>query len=130
MDQVQLSFTNEFSGTLKTSYSELTIGSGEGTFQPYPLLMGALGACLYATFIGVVKKMKLDFTSCDLNIEWEKRTEVPTTCKIAIVHAKIYGAEEEKKDRYTHAFKLATEYCSIYNTVAKVAEMRYEVDFN
>ncbi len=127
MSKIQLSFTNEFSGIMKTDNGDLKIGRGE--FLPYPLLMGALGSCLYSTFIDTVKKMRLDFTSCDLDIEYEKRDEVPKTCKLVVIKVKIVGADPEKKERLQHAFKLATEYCSIYNTLSQVSEMQYELDF-
>lgn len=129
MNQVQLNFTNEFSGELSAKKGRVAIGSQEGALLPYELLAGALGSCLYATFLDVVKKMRLDFTSCTLEIEWEKREEVPTTMKTAHIKARIVGADEAKKAKYEHAFVLATEYCSIYHTLSQVATLTYEVTF-
>ncbi len=53
-------FTNEFSGELVVPKGKVTIGSTEGTVEPYDLLFGALASCLYATFLDVAEKRKLD----------------------------------------------------------------------
>lgn len=129
MNQVRLEFTNEFSGELSAKNGKVAIGTHEGAVLPYELLAGALGSCLYATFLDVVRKMRLDFTTCTLDIDWEKREEVPTTMKRGHVKAVILGADNEKRGKYEHAFTLATEYCSIYHTVSQVAELSYEVEF-
>lgn len=129
MNQVTLRFSNEFSGELTGKKGKVNIGSIEDAFAPYELLAGALGSCLYATFLDVVHKMRLDFNQCDLVIDWEKREEVPTTMKRGHVKATVYGADKEKPGKYEQAFKLATEYCSIYHTLSQVAELSYEVIF-
>jgi putative redox protein len=139
MNQVQLNFSgssncsdndnNELLGELKTNKGILKIGTAEGEFLPYQLLMGALGSCLYSTFLDIIKKMRMDFCSCTLDIEWEKRTETPTTCKLVIIKAKIKGSDIEKKARFNKAFELATEYCSIYCTLSHVAELKWELAF-
>lgn len=129
MNQIVLEFTNEFSGELKGGNGNVHIGTKENEMAPYELLTGALGACLYSTFLDVVKKMRLDFDSCSLNIEWEKRAEVPTTCKWILVKTSIRGIDKDKKEKYTKAFELATEYCSIYSTLSHVAEMKWELEF-
>lgn len=129
MNQVQLNFSNEFSGELKGKNGSVNIGSGENALSPYELLTGALGSCLYSTFLDIVNKMRLEFSACTLEVEWEKRTEVPTTCKLVFVKGLIKGADIEKKERFTKAFELATQYCSIYSTLAHVAEMKWELNF-
>lgn len=129
MNHIQMNFKNEFSGELIGKNGEIGIGEGQNTLMPYELLAGALGSCLYSTFLDVVVKMRLSFESCSLDVAWEKREEVPTTMKTAHIKAVVKGANIEKKEKYEHAFKLATEYCSVYHTLSKVADMSYEVIF-
>lgn len=129
MNQVTLTFTNEFKGKLSAKQGEVNIGGHPDGIMPYELLAGALGSCLYATFLDVVKKMRLDFESCTLDIDWEKREEVPTTMKRGHVRAVVKGTDPEKAGKYEHAFKLATEYCSIYHTLSQVAELTWEIEF-
>jgi putative redox protein len=129
MNQVQLNFNNQFSGELLGKAGSVHIGEGEMAFKPYELLAGALGSCLYSTFLDIVKKMRLEFQSCTLDIEWEKRTETPTTCKWILIKSKFIGIDSLKKDRYTKAFELATEYCSVFSTLSHVAEIKWELYF-
>jgi len=69
--------------------------------EPYDLLLMSLGSCLYATFEDIISKKKLSYEKLIMDITGEKRTETPTTLK----------------------------YCSIYNTLAHVAEMHSEMEF-
>lgn len=127
MNQVKLTFTNEFAGELQGKQGNVHIGAHPDGLMPYELLAGALGSCLYSTFLDVVKKMRLDFEACSLEITWEKREEVPTTMKKGHIKAIVTGANSEKPEKYEHAFKLATEYCSIYHTLSHVAELSWEI---
>lgn len=129
MHKVALQFTNEFAGSLTAKNGSVKIGEGENTLNPYDMLLGALGSCLYATFLDIVKKMRLEFESCNIDIQWEKRTETPTTLKEAYIKAVVKGAKPEKAERYTHAFELATQYCSIFVTLSHVAELKWELAF-
>lgn len=128
MIQVSMNFKNEFDGELQGKNGKVHIGSVENSMAPYELLAGALGACLYSTYLDIIKKMRLDLSSCSLSIDIEKRTEVPTTAKLVVVNAVIVGASE-KHEKYTHAFELATKHCSIYNTLSQIAEMQWTLDF-
>lgn len=128
MNQIKMNFNSNFSGQLLGKNGEIGIGDGENTLMPYELLAGALGSCLYSTFLDVVVKMRLGFESCQLEIQWEKREEVPTTMKTGLIKAVIAGANLEKKGKYEHAFKLATEYCSIYHTLSQVADLTWEIE--
>jgi putative redox protein len=129
MNQVNLKFGNQFSGELVGKRGSIKVGEGEGGIAPYELLAGALGSCLYSTFLDIIKKMQLEFDGCVLDIEWEKREEVPTTCKLVAIKGEMSGVAEGKQERFKKAFKLATEYCSVYSTLSQVAEMKWELDF-
>jgi putative redox protein len=123
--EVTLKFTNEFDGELIAPKSIVKIGSEDGTVAPYDMLLGALGSCLYSTFLDVMKKKRIKFERFEMVITGEKRTEVPTTLKWVNVDAKVYGPEKE--NGVSESFRLATEYCSIYKTISHVAEMSYEI---
>jgi putative redox protein len=123
--EVTLKFTNEFDGDLIAPKSIVKIGSEDGTVAPYDMLLGALGSCLYSTFLDVMKKKRIKFERFEMVITGEKRTEVPTTLKWVNVDAKVYGPEKE--NGVSESFRLATEYCSIYKTISHVAEMSYEI---
>ncbi len=123
--EVTLKFTNEFEGELIAPKSVIKIGSEDGTVAPYDMLLGALGSCLYSTFLDVMKKKRINFERFEMVITGEKRTEVPTTLKWVNVDARVYAPEKEIG--VSESFRLATEYCSIYKTISHVAEMSYEI---
>jgi len=129
MTEVNLKFGNEFEGVMNASKGNLKIGSKEGMLSPYELLAGGLGSCLFATFQEIIEKMRLDFKECNLEVKIDKRDTVPTTAKWILVKATLEGADLTKKDKYERAFKLATEHCSIYQTMSCVSEMNWELEY-
>lgn len=124
--KVKLAFGNEFSGTLCCDHTTIKIGKDNGQAMPYELLLGALGSCLYATFVGIAHKKKLAFESVEIRIEGEKREEVPTTLKRVAIFFVFNGVEN--LDGFSSAVELAAKYCSVYSTLAKVAEIVMSVE--
>lgn len=129
MNTIQLNFSNRFDGNLKTKNANIAIGQNKDQLLPYEMLTGALGSCLYATFLDIVEKMRLEFSGCQIDITWEKRTEVPTTLKHADIQVKLSGCASDKHKKFERAFQLATEYCSIFVTLSHVAELSWTVNF-
>lgn len=128
MVSVTLEFGPSFSGTAKGQSGEVGIGMEPGRMRPYELLAGALGSCYYSTFLDIAEKMRLSFKSCDIRVEIEKREEVPTMAKRVFVEAKVTGADAGDKAKFERGFELAAKYCSIYQTLSKVAEMTWTCD--
>jgi len=120
-------FENTFKGVLDVPKGKVPIGVEEGTVEPYDLLFGALASCLYATFLDVAEKKKIGFESARIEVTGEKRTEVPTVLTWVDTKMIIKGAEKEAG--LEKSYELATKYCSIYQTIAQVAEMSWSVEF-
>lgn len=120
-------FENTFKGVLDVPKGKVPIGVEEGTVEPYDLLFGALASCLYATFLDVAEKKKIGFESARIEVTGEKRTEVPTVLTWVDTKMIIKGAEKEAGLK--KSYELATKYCSIYQTIAQVAEMSWSVEF-
>lgn len=120
-------FGNEFNGRLEVPNGQVAIGSDVGKVEPYDLLFGALASCLYATFLDVAEKKKISFQSVHIEVTGEKQTEVPTVLKW--VNTKITIKGGEKQEGLRKSFELATKYCSIYQTIAKVAAMTWSIEF-
>lgn len=125
--KVNTPFNPAFEGELVTKRARVAIGSGEGRLAPYDMLLGALSSCLYATFLGVAEKKRITFESVDIEVTGEKREQVPTTLKWVDVNLVVKNASKEKGLR--EAAELAGEYCSIYQTLAMVADMNLTVEF-
>lgn len=122
---VRLDFDNTFAGTLTAQRGSAQIGRTEGTLAPYDMLLGALGACYYATFLDIAKKMRLSYQRVGIDITGVKREEVPTTLKTVDIAFTIRGAKGEKG--FQRAAELAAKHCSVHETLSKVAEMSLRV---
>jgi uncharacterized OsmC-like protein len=123
---VKINFDGDNKGQLiASSQTEL----GAVGFAPYELILGGLGACLNHTFQSVVDKQRLSIHSITYDIKGTKREEVPTMLKEVVVEAVVTGVEAGKEEKIQKAFDKACEYCSMYNTLAQVAEMKPNLTF-
>jgi len=127
VQKVNVNFTNKFRGQLIGPKGITEIGSEEGTVSPYDMLFGALASCLYATFLDVAEKKRIGFESMDIEVTGDKRTESPTILKWVNVKMTVKNADKEKGLR--DAAELAAKYCSIYYTLAQIADMNLEIEF-
>ena len=125
--KTEIELKNTFSGVMHVPGADVPVGGVQGELLPYDMLFGALATCVYSTFLDIVNKKKISFDRATMSIEGEKRSEVPTTLIWVDTQLVIYGAENEKALEKT--FELATKYCSIYQTISSVAEMRWDVEF-
>jgi putative redox protein len=116
------------SGKLVTdSGAAVALGHEAGTFAPYELLLGGLSYCLFRTFESMVEKMQVTFTGLDMDIEGIKRDEkVATlqTCRIAVT---AKGVTDQAK--FSKAFEISTRYCSVFQTLSKVATMSWDITY-
>lgn len=125
--KVNVVFGNTFRGQLQAPNGSAEIGTEEGTVSPYDMLFGALASCLYSTFLDVAEKKRISYDSMAIEVSGEKREEIPTILKWVHVKMTVKGADKEKGLR--QAAELAAKYCSIYHTLAQVAEMKLEIYF-
>ena len=106
---------------------------GGSTFQigktstPYDYLMGALSGCLFATFNDLAIKMKVEWEHVSFDVNGEKKATPPTTFEWVSIDVVAKGVSDQ--ERFTKAFETATRYCSIYTTISKVAEMKWNIEF-
>lgn len=126
-NNVKLYWSNEFSGKLETETGTLNLGTEDGEFKPYQLLLGALGSCFYSTFLGIVKKKHLTFSDAEMEISGKKRDTVPTTLEHVILKMTIVNPSNDVG--FLKSAELAGKYCSIYQTISKVAKIDLEVSF-
>ena len=125
--EITTRFGSEFSGTLHTARGTASIGRSQDELLPYDMLLGALASCYYSTFFDIMKKKRVSFESCEIRVRGVKREDIPTTLETVDLDIVVYGAEKEQG--FQQAADLAAKYCSVYQTVAKVAEMSYTLSF-
>ncbi len=124
---VEVQFTREFKGVLDTGQTTAKVGKDAGELAPYDMLFAALASCLYATFLDIVDKKKIDYQSAKVMISGEKREEVPALLKWVKVKFEIQGSDDEKG--LMRSAELAAKYCSIYQTLSHVADMSWELEY-
>lgn len=123
----RLHFENGFKGQLELKEGSLAIGTLDNEARPYDLLQGALAACLHSTLLDILTKKKIELEFADYKIEGNKREEVPTMLDQVVIHVTFpKGTHEEQLKK---SMVLASKYCSVYNTLSKVADMHIEVHF-
>lgn len=125
MNHVKLNFKAD-EGLLTTD-SNFTVKIFKDGAKPYDMLLGALGSCFYATFMSIVEKKKLTFDEVDLDISGRKRIEVPTT--LEDVNIKMVIKNPSNEQQLLKSAELGAKYCSIYETISKVAKINLEVIF-
>lgn len=115
-------------GTLVTdSGAKVHIGSADDRLVAYELLLGGLSHCLYSTFESIGEKMQLTYGPVSVQVTGVKRDEKVATLETCSVEIEAKGVED--RDKFEKAIEIATRYCSIYNTISKVATMDWKVSF-
>jgi putative redox protein len=125
--KITIDWSNGFHGILNAPNGSIKIGDESGQMLPYNLLFGALGSCFYATFIEIVEKKRLTLAGATMSISGTHREEVPTTLNQVTINLVIHATENQEK--YLRSVELAQKYCSIYETVSKVATITVNVSF-
>jgi len=130
-NRVSVEFTNGFEGISTNGGGSRLAISGDA-WRPYELLFSALASCMYATFLDVIEKKRLAFESVTIEVDGEKLEDVPAYLKKCDIVFTIHGAagdDEAVAGQFSASLKLAEKYCSIYNTLAKIAEMNTRLVF-
>ncbi len=119
--QIQIAYNGQNEGTLNATDN---VAVGAIGLKPYEMVLGGLGACLNYTFQDVLDKMRTTVGGVDYDITGIKREEVPTILKEVIVQVTVTGVEPAKQKKVEKAWQKATEYCSMYETLSRVATMK------
>lgn len=126
-DTVKLKFDSNYVGELTSPTGSIKLGSQDNGMKPYHLLFGALASCFYATFLSVAGKMRLTFTDVEIEVSGNKRDETPATLDQVTIQMVVYNGSDETKLK--KAADLGAQYCSIHETVSKVAKIDLIVTF-
>ena len=126
-DTIKMDFENTFVGTMIAPKGKVLIGAQEAGLRPYNLLFGALGACFYSTFLSIVEKKRLTFEGATLEISGRHRDAQIATLEYVQIKITIRKPSDEKQ--FLRSVELGAKYCSIHETISKVAQMEEVVVF-
>lgn len=126
--RIKMSFERAFRGQLQAQGASAAVGEkADMKLSPYDLLLGALGGCFYHTFVDIADKKKLVYERAEIALHGVKREEVPTTLRTVTMDFTIFGAQDQKG--FERTTELASKYCSVHETVSKVAEITINLKF-
>lgn len=126
MEKVKTTYSQQ-GYTLETNRAIVKIGPKEGEVFPYDMLLGALSSCFYYTLLEIFEKNKAEVPAIEIIVTGQKREKVPTTLEWVNMDISVFGKVEEKK--FLRFVDLAAKYCSIHETISKVATMTHTVHF-
>lgn len=128
-NKITINFNNGFNGISRNENGSVLDVASE-KWSPYELLFTALASCMYATFLDVIEKKKLDYEEVTITVEGEKIDEIPSFLSTAEIVFTVTGArkdDEKTKSRFEKSLQLSEKYCSIYNTLTKVAKLQSRI---
>ena len=102
-----------------------SVGGADSAPRPVEVLLSSLGGCTGMDVVSVLRKMKTEPKSLQIEIQDERATEYPKVfTKIHLIY-KVGGDVPE--ENLVKAIELSlTKYCPIANTLSGVAEITYE----
>ena len=102
------------------------VGGDDSAARPLEVLFCALGGCTGMDVISILRKMKTEPTSLQIEITDERAVEYPKV--ITKLHLTYRVAGEVPEENLEKAIALSlSKYCPITNTLAGVAEITSEI---
>ena len=95
------------------------------TTGPYEYLLGALSGCFYRTLVSFERKGSWE--KLEIAVTGIKRETVPTTLEKTILDITVFNANV--KDEFADLARMASEACSIFQTISKVSEMKINIKY-
>lgn len=92
----------------------------DSSTDPYEYLLGALSGCYYSTLTDVLKG-RVTYDYCNIHVEGEKRVKTPTT--LERTKMTVCVKNPSSFEDFKNACIETRNYCSIYQTIAKVSKM-------
>ena len=128
LDTIKQTWDDEFKGEMETPNGKVILGDQENGIYPYHLLFGALGSCFYATFLSIAKKKRLSFDKATVEVSGNKGEgkEINLLEKAVI---KLVITNPSNKKALAKSAEWGTKFCSIHETIAKVADIELSVEF-
>ena len=117
-------FENGFQGTYEAGQQTLKIGMD--ALLPYDMTYGALSACLYSNYLKHAAAAGIEIRKTEVYVDGKKRDAVPATLEtVDILFRTDSDADEEALQA---CLQKATETCSMFQTIACVAQMNYKLE--
>ncbi len=126
-DNYHMQAINETGNTIDMDGSPKIGGENLGA-RPMEVLLMSLAGCSSIDVISILKKMKQDVTSYDVEVTAERRDEIPSI--FTKIHMKfIVKGNDLQEDKVKRAAQLSAEkYCSVSKILEPTAEITWSVE--
>ncbi len=129
LDTVKLTMDSNYVGELTSPTGTIKMGDQEGGMMPYHLLFGALASCFYSTFLVISTKKRLTFDKAEVEVSGYKETGKEKNL-LEHVTMKLTVTNPSNQAAIIKSAELGAKFCSIHETISRVAEIELVVDFN
>ncbi len=128
LDNIRIDWQKDFIGEMTAPSGKVLVGDQPNGMQPYNLLFGALASCFYSTFLSIASKKRMSFDSASVEVSGSKKEtgDVRTLDNVQMVLTINNPSNEEQLKK---SALLGAKFCSIHETISKVAEIKLEVIF-
>ena len=112
--------------TIEIDTDELSGGENKGS-RPKILMLVSLAGCTGLDVVGILKKMRVDFSDFSIKVEGHLTDPIPTTYHKVVVH---YSIKVSKKDepKVLKAVKLSDEkYCGVTKMFKTFADVSFRI---
>lgn len=112
--------------TIEIDTDELSGGENKGS-RPKILMLVSLAGCTGLDVVGILKKMRVDFSDFSIKVEGYLTDSIPTTYHKVVVH---YSIKVSKKDepKVLKAVKLSDEkYCGVTKMFKTFADVSFRI---
>ncbi|HZK28925.1 MAG TPA: OsmC family protein [Clostridia bacterium] len=123
MAHIHTIFEPRYHGVVHGKRASLVLGPDANEFGPYDLVLAGLSGCFYVTFLGITGKMQLSYDEVTIDITGTHREEPPTLLSHVLLDIIVKGAGLEREKHFNRAVEVASKYCSVFQTLSRVAEM-------
>jgi len=114
--------------TIEIDTDELSGGENKGS-RPKILMLVSLAGCTGLDVVGILKKMRVDFSDFSINVEGHLTDSIPTTYHKVIVHYSIKVAKEDEP-KVVKAVKLSEEkYCGVTKMFHAFADVSSDITY-
>ena len=129
LDTIKQVWDSQFRGEMETPTGKVTLGDQEQGIYPYHLLFGALGSCFYSTFLSIATKKRLTFDKAIVEVSGNKGIgkEVNLLEKVTV---KLTITNPSNEKGLNRSAELGAKFCSIHETISRVAEIDLIVYFD
>ncbi len=103
-------------------------GNRKEGFNPKAMLLSSLAACTGIDVVEILKKMRVEFSGLEIEVEADQTENYPKVFKDIHIHY-LAGADPADRDKWVRAIELSlNKYCGVAAMLRKNSEIHYTLE--